>query len=174
MNNTKKSRNIVYIFKKCVNFPRYLIVEISSVIWPFSVQIGYVHLTLWFSSVQSLSHVRLCNAMNRSMPGLPVHHQLPEFIQTRVHWVSDAIQPPHPLSSPSPPVLWVFSNESALLIRWQKYWSFSFNISPSNEHTRLISFRMDWSDLLAVHGTIKNFLNTIVQKHQFFSAQLSL
>ena len=79
--------------------------------------------------------------MNSSTPGLPVHHQLPEFTQTHVHPVGDAIQPSHPRSSPSPPALnlsqlRVFSNESALHIRWPKYWSFSFNISPSNEHPR--------------------------------------
>ena len=100
--------------------------------------------------------------MNRSTPGLPVHHQLPEFTQTHVHRVSDAIQPSHPLSShpllllPSLfPSIRVFSNKSALRIRWPKYWSFSFSISPSNEHPRLISFRMDWLDLLAVQRTLK-------------------
>ena len=101
----------------------------------------------------------LCDSMDWGTPGLPVHHQLPEFTQTRVHWVDDAIQPSHPLSSPSPPTfnislkglfqcIRVFSNESALRIRWPKYWSFSFNISPSTEHPGLISFRMDWLDLL--------------------------
>ena len=79
----------------------------------------------------------------RSTPGLPVHHQLPEYTQTRVHRVGDAIQPSHPLSSPSPPALRVFSSESSLCIRWPKYWSFNFNISPSNEHPGLISLRMD-------------------------------
>ena len=103
----------------------------------------------------------LCNPKNRSTPGLPVHHQLPEFTQTHVHWVGDAIQPSHPLSSPSPPALNLsqhqgLSNESALRIRWPKYWSFSFNISPSNEHPGLISFRMEWLDLLAVQGTLKS------------------
>ena len=107
-----------------------------------------------FSSVIQL-YLTLCNPMNCSMPGLPVHYQLPEFTQTHVHCVSDAIQPSHPLSSPSPPALnlssiWVFSNESALHIRWPKYWSFSFSISHSNEYSGLISFRMDWLDLLAV------------------------
>ena len=100
----------------------------------------------------------LCNPMNRSTPGLPVHHQLLEFTQTHVHRVSDAIQPSHPLSSPSPPALSVFSNESDLCIRWPKYWSFSFNVSPSNEHSGLISLRMDWLDLLAVQGTLKSLL----------------
>ena len=102
--------------------------------------------------------------MNHSTPGLPVHHQLPVSTQTHVHRVDDAIQPSHPLSFPSPPALklsqhqGLFSNESALRIRWPKYWSFSFNISPSNEHPGLISFRMDWLDLLAFHGTLKSLL----------------
>ena len=101
--------------------------------------------------------------MNRSTPGLPVYHQLPEFTQIHVHRVGDAIQPSHPLSSPLllpliPPSIRVFSNESALRIRCPKYWSFSFNISPSSEHPGLISFRMDWLDLLAVQGTLKSLL----------------
>ena len=99
----------------------------------------------------------LCDPMNRSMPGLPVHHQLPEVTQTHIHRVSDAIQPSHPLSSPSPPApnpsQQVFSNESTLRMRWPKYWSFSFSIIPSKEIAGLISFRMDWLDLLAVQGT---------------------
>ena len=107
-----------------------------------------------FSSVAQ-SCQTLCDPMDYSMPGLPVHHQLPEFTQTHVHRVSDAIQPSHPLSSPSPRALNLSQhedlfNESALCIRWPKYWSFSFNISASNEHSGLISFRMDWLDLLAV------------------------
>ena len=93
------------------------------------------------------SCLTLCELMDCSTPGLPVHYQLPEFTQTHVHWVGDAIQPSHALSSPSPPALNLFqhqgfSNESALRIRWPKYWSFSFNISPSNEHSGLISIRM--------------------------------
>ena len=92
--------------------------------------------------------------MKGSTKGLPVHHQLPEFTQTHVHQVGDAIQPSHPLSSPSllpliPPSIRVFSNESTLHLRWPKYWSFSFSISPSNEHPGLISIRMDRLDLLA-------------------------
>ena len=95
--------------------------------------------------------------------GLPVHHQLLKFTQTHVHWVGDAIQPSHPLSSlllpPSIlPSTRVFSNESILHIRWPKYWSFSFNISPSNEHSGLISFRMDRLYLLAVQRTLKILL----------------
>ena len=121
--------------------------------------------------------------MNSSTPGLPVHHQLPESTQTHVHWVRDAIQPSHPLSSPSPPgpnpSIRIFSNESALLIRWPKIWSFSFNISPSNEHPGLISFRMDWLDLLAGQGTLKSLLQhhslkaSICRRSAFFIVQLS-
>ena len=100
--------------------------------------------------------------MNRSTTGLTVHHKLPEFTQNHVHQVGDAIQPSHPLLSPLFlssifPSIRVFSNESAI-IRWPKYWSFSFNISPSNEQPGLISFRMDWLDLLAVQGTLKSLL----------------
>ena len=91
-----------------------------------------------FSSVAQ-SCPTLCDPMNHSTPGLPVHHQLPEFTQTHVHRVSDAIQPSHPLSFPSllspiPPSITVFSNESTVCMRWPKYWSFSFSISPSKEH----------------------------------------
>ena len=96
--------------------------------------------------------------MNHSTPGLPVHHQLLEFTQTHVHQVSDAIQPSHPRLSPSPPSIRVFSNESTLCTRWPNYWNFSFSISPSNEYSGLMSFRMGWLDLLAVQGTLKSFL----------------
>ena len=134
-----------------------------------------------FSSVAP-SCLTLCHPMNCSMPGFPVLHQLPELAQTHVHQVSDAIQPSHPLSSPSPPAfnlssIRVFYNESALCIRWPKYWSFS--ISPSNEYLGLISFRMDWLDLLAVQGTLKSLLQhhsskaSILQHSAFFMAQLS-
>ena len=101
--------------------------------------------------------------MDCSMPGLPVHHQLLEFTQTLVHWFGDAIQPSHPLSSPSPGFNHlqhrVFSNESALRIRWPKYWSFTFSISPSNEYSGLISFRIDLLALFAVQGTLKSLQN---------------
>ena len=134
-----------------------------------------------FSSVAQ-SCPTLCEPMNRSTPGLPVHHQLPEF--THVHRVSDAIQPSHPLLSPSllppiPPSIRVFSNESALRMRWPKYWSFSFGISPSREHLGLISFEMDWLDLLAVQGTLKSLLQhhssktSILWHSAFFTVQLS-
>ena len=112
-----------------------------------------------FSSVAQLCPT-LCDPMNHSTPGLPVHHQLPEFTQTHVHRVSDAIQPSHPpacrpllLLPPIPPSIRVFSNESALHMRWPKYWRFSFSIISSKEIPGLISFRMDWLDLLAVQGT---------------------
>ena len=119
-----------------------------------------------------------------STPGFPVHHQHLEFTQTHVHWVGDAIQPSHPLSSPSPPALNLFqhqglSNQSVLHIRWPKYWSFSFSISPSNEYSGLISFRMDSLDLLAVQGTPKSLLQhhsskaSILLCSAFFSVQHS-
>ena len=122
--------------------------------------------------------------MNRSMPVLPVHHQLPEFTQTHVHQVSDAIQPSHPLLSPSPPApippsIRVFSNESTLCMRGPKYWSFSFSIIPSKGVPGLISFRMDWLDLLAVQGTLKSLLQhhsskaSILRRSAFFTVQLS-
>ena len=114
----------------------------------------------------------------------PCHQQLPESTQTHVHWVSDAIQPSHPLSSPFLlpsifPSIRVFSNESPLHIRWPKYWSFSFNISPSNEHPGLISFRMDWLDLFAVQGTLQSLFQhhcskaSILRRSAFFTVQLS-
>ena len=122
--------------------------------------------------------------MDYSTPGLPVHHQLPELAQTHVHWVGDAIQPSHPLSPllfPSSifPSTRVFSNESALCIRWPKYWSFSFSISPSSGYSGLISFRIDWFDFLAVQGTHKNLLQhhsskaSILRRSAFFMVQLS-
>ena len=99
-----------------------------------------------------------------STPGFSVHHWLPEFAQIHVYWVGDAIQPSYPLSSSSPPVFNLsqpqgLSSESALHIRWPKYWRFSFSISPSNEYSGLISFSIDWLDLLAVQGTFKNLLH---------------
>ena len=120
-----------------------------------------------------------------SMPGFPVHHQVLEFVQTHVHRVSNAIQLYHPLSLSSPPAfnlsqhLSLFLKESVLLIRWPKYWSFSFSISPSNEHTGLISFRIDGVDLLSVQGTLKSLLEhqsskgSILQCSAFFIVQIS-
>ena len=121
-----------------------------------------VRSTVQFSSVAQ-SCPTLCNPMDCNMPGLPVYHQFPEFTQTHVHWLGDSIKLSHPLFSPSPPAFnlsqhQVFSNESVLRIRWPKYWRFSFSISPSNEYSALISFRMDRLDLLAVQGTLKSLL----------------
>ena len=105
----------------------------------------------------------LCDPMYCSTPGFPVLHHVPEFAQTHVHWIGDVIQPSHPLS----PLLLlpsvflnirVFSSELTLLIRWPKYWSFSFSISPFNEYSELISLRIDWLGLLAVQGTLKSLL----------------
>ena len=136
-----------------------------------------------FSSVAQ-SCPTLCDLMNCSTPGHPVHHQLSEFTQTHVHRVGDAIQPSHLCRSllllpPIPPSIRVYSNESALHLRWPKYWSYGFSISPSNEHPGLISFRLDWLDLLEVQGTLKSLLQhhsskaSILQSSAFFTVQLS-
>ena len=138
---------------------------------------------LHFSSVTQ-SCLTLCNPMNPSTPGLPAPHHPPEFTQTHVHRVGDAIQPSHPLSSPLPPAPnpsqnESLSNESTLHMRWPKYWSFSFSISPSKEHPGLISLGMDWLDLLAVQGTLKSLLRhhsskaSILWCSAFFTVQLS-
>ena len=122
--------------------------------------------------------------MNCSTPGLPVHHQLPEFTQTHVHRVGDAIQPSHLMRLlllwPSIfPSVRVFSNESTLCMSWPKYWSFNFSISLSKEYPGLIPFRMDWLDLLAVQGTLKTLLQhhsskaSILRRSAFFTVQLS-
>ena len=118
--------------------------------------------------------------MNFSMPGFLVLHYLPEFAQTDVHWVGDAIQLSHPiLLLPSMfPSMRVISNEPALCIRWPKYWSFSFSTSPSNEYSVLISFKIEWLDLPAAQGTLKSLLQhhslkgTVLQCSAFFMAQL--
>ena len=123
--------------------------------------------------------------MNHSTPGLPVHHHLPEFTQTHVHRVSDAMPSRHLilchpllLLPPIPPSIRVFSNESTLHMRWPKYWSFSFSIIPSKEIPGLIYFIMDWLDLLAVQGTLKSLLQhhsskaSILQRSAFFTVQL--
>ena len=118
------------------------------------------------------------------MPGFPVYHQLLELSQTHVHRVSDAIQPSHPLSSPSPPAFNLsqhqgLSSESVLRFRWPKYWSFSFSISPSNEYSGLIALRIDWINLLDVQGTLKSLFQhhsskaSILWRSAFFIVQLS-
>ena len=136
------------------------------------------------SSVWSLSRVRLCDPMNCSTPGLLVHHQLPEF--TQLMSIESVMPSSHLilcrplLLLPSiPPSIRVFSNESTLHTRWPKYWSFSFSISSSNENPGLISFRMDWLDLLEVQGTLKSLLQhhsseaSILWCSAFFTVQLS-
>ena len=124
----------------------------------------------------------LCDPMDWSMLGFLVLLQLLELAQTHVHWVSDAIQPSHPLLSPSPQSFLAsgfFPNKSALRIRWPNYWSFSFSISSSNEYSGLISFRMDWLDLLEVQGTLKSLLQhhsskaSILRHSVFFIVSLS-
>ena len=138
-----------------------------------------------FSSVSSVAQScpTLCDPMNCSTSGLPVHYQLPEFIQTHVYWVGDAIQLPHPLWSPSPPAFNHSQHQG--LFQWlssshqvAKYWSFSFSLSPSNEYSGLVSFRMDWLDLLTVQGTLKSLQHhslkaSILQCSIFFMVQLS-
>ena len=136
-----------------------------------------------FNSVTQ-SCLTLCNPMNHSTPGLPVHHQLPEF---RKLMPIELVMPsnhlilcgPLLLLPSIPPNIRVFSNESTLHMRWPKYWSFSFSINPSNEHPGLISFQMDWLDLHAVQGTLKSLLQhhrskaSIFRHSAFFTVQLS-
>ena len=161
--------------------------------WDVIHQIKY---SVQFNSVTQ-SCLTLCDPMNRSTPGLPVHHQLPESTQTHVHWVGEANQPSHPLSTTSPPALnlsqhwglfqWVSSSHQvARVLQFQLQhqsfqWtpSFSFSISPSNEYSGLISFRIDWMDLLGVQGTLKSLLQhhsskaSILHCSGFFIVQLS-
>ena len=146
---------LVPLYKRSQRVPSSLPSCDDTTRWPSMTE----KMGLQFSSVAQCC-LTVCNPVDFSMPGFPVLHYLPEFAQTHVHRVSDAIQPPRPLLSPSPPALnllsiRVFSNESVLHIRWPKYWSFSFSISPSNEYSGLISFRIDWLDLLAVQGTLE-------------------
>ena len=135
-------------------------------------------------SVQLLNHVWLCDPLDSSMPSLPVHHQLPEFTQTHVHWVGDAIQPSHPLSSPSLPALNLSQHQS--LYKWvssshqvAKVLEYQLHHSPSNEHSGLISFSIDWLDLLAIQGTLQSLLQhhsskaSVLQYSDFFMVQLS-
>ena len=135
------------------------------------------------------SCLTLYDLMDGSTPGLRVHHKVPEFIQTHVHCIGDVIQwmrsnhlilcPPLLLPPSILPSIRVFSNESALRMRWPKYWSFNCSISPSNEYSGLVSFRMDWLELLAVQGTLKSLLQhhspkaSILRCSAFFGVQLS-
>ena len=168
-----------------IKWPKYCSFSFSN--GPSSEHSGLISfVTESSSSLQSLSHVWLfvCDPMDCSTPGLPVHHQLPEFNQTYVHWVGDAIQPSHPLLSPPPAFnlsqhqglfQWV-SSSNQLAYRSR---SFSFSINPSNEYSGLIVFRMNWMNLLAVQGTLKSHLQrhsskaSILQHSAFFMIQLS-
>ena len=153
--------------------------------FPKQKQCWYISLSssVQFSSVAQ-SCPTLCDPMNHSKPGFPVHHQLPEFTEIHVHRVSDAIQPSRPLSSllllsSIPPSIRDFSNESTLRVRWPKYWSFSVSIIPSKVIPELIAFRMDWLDLLAIQGTLKSLFQhhsskaSILRRSAFFTIQLS-
>ena len=162
----------------CIYFVMHIEQEMDSSIYLWKkncfIDISYCQ----FSSVAQ-SCPTLCNPMDCSTPGLPVHHQLLEFTQTHVYWVGDAIQPSHPLSSPSPPPFNLSQHQG--LFKWvssshqvAKVLEFQLHISLSNEYSGLISFRIDWFDLLAVQGLSRVFSNTTGQKHQFLSTQLSL
>ena len=158
--------------------------HIRRLLWKNKIWSISQHLSVQFSSIGQLCPT-LCNSMNCSIPGFRVHHQLSELAQLHVRWVRDAIQPSCPLLSPSPPAFnlsqhqGLFSKESVLGIGWPKYWSFSFNISPSNEYSGLIYFRMDWLDILVVQGTLKSLPQhhsskaAILQHSAFFIVQLS-
>ena len=143
-----------------------------------NIYLNCEHRQFQFSSVAQ-SCLTLCDPMDCSMPGLPVHHQLPELLKLMS---IESVMPSKHLILCRPLLLrpsifsciMVFSNESFLCIRWAKYWSFSFNISPSNEHSGLISFMLEWLDLLGSPRGSPVFSNTIFQKHQFFGAQVSL
>ena len=127
----------------------------------------------------SQSYLTLCDPRDCSRPDFLIKHQFSELAQTPVHRVGDAIQPTHPLSSTWLPEIkisgiWVFSSESVFHIRWPEYWSFKSSISPFNEYSGMISFSMDWFHLLELKRLSRVFSNTPVQKHHFFSVQLSL
>ena len=172
-------------------FPSWLA---AVIIWFFFLWSGYywlwklINIFYYCDSVQlssvAQSCLTLCDPMNCSTPGLPVHHQPPKFTQTHVHRVGDGIQPSHPLSSPSPPALNLSQHQD--LFQWvssshevANYWNFSFSISPSSEHRGLISFRMDWLDLLVVQGTLKSLLQnhsskaSVLQHSALFIVHLS-
>ena len=147
--------------------------QINSYVYIFffrlSSSVGY------FAVVQSLSHVCLCDPVDCSTLGFPVLHRFPEFAQTLVHWVDDAVWPSHPPSPPSPPTLYFPQRQGpSQWDGWPKSWSCSFSTSPSNEYSMLISLRIDWIDFLVYKGLSRVFSRAIVQKHQFFGAQPSL
>ena len=150
-------------------------IGLMKTVWVEIMGMGTWHSeSVQFTSVTQLCPT-LCDPMDCSTSGLPVHHQLPELAQSHVH---QSVMPSSHLILCDPllllrlifPSIRVFSNESVHHIRWPKYWSFSFNISPSNEHSGLISFRMDWLDRLAVQGTLKSLLQHHSLKSSIFSA----
>ena len=169
----------------CIRWPKYWSFSFS--ISPSNEHPGLISFRMdWWSLFSSVAQscLILCDFMDCSTTGFPVHQQLSELTQTHVHRVGNAIQPSHLLSSPSPPVFSLsqhqgLSNESVLHMRWPKCWSFSFSNSPSNEHSELIFFRMDWLDPLAVQGILKNLLQhhsskaSILLCSAFFTVQLS-
>ena len=142
------------------------------------MSLKYILCISQFGSVTQLC-LTLCDPMDCSTPGFPVHHQFPELTQTHVHQVSDAIHLSHPLSSPSPPGFNLSQHQGLLNepvfihIRWPKYWSFSFTISPCNKYSGWTSFRMDWLDLLAAQGTLKSLLQHYSSKASIFGTHLS-
>ena len=156
----------IYPFLSILTDPSLVLVLLGCLSYIIAIVYLFIYLffnkvSVQFSSVPQ-SCPTLCIPMDSSTPAFPVHHHFSELDQTHVHWVGEAIQPPHPLLSPSPPTfnlssIRVFSNE-ALHIRWPNYWIFTFSISPSNEYSGLTSFRMDWLDLLEVQGTLKSLL----------------
>ena len=173
--------SLIWMVPKPVHFPSVTISHL-----PFLSSPNHLYFTSYsvqFSSITQ-SCLTLCHPMDYSTPGFPVHHQLPELTQTHIHWVGDAIQHLilcHPfLLLPSIfPSIRVFSSESVLQMRWPKYWSFSFSVSPSNEYSLLISFRADWFDLPAVQGTLKSLLQhhsskaSILWRSTFFIVHLT-
>ena len=153
-------------------------------VWTCVCPLGMLCISRRSVSSVAQSCPTLCNLMDRSMPGLPVHYQLPQLAQTHAHRVGDTIQPCHLLSSPSPPALnlsqghGLFQRVSSMH-QVAKDCSFSFSINPSNDYSGLISFRMDWLDLLAVQGILKSLLQhhsfkaSILLHSAFFTAQLT-
>ena len=128
-----------------------------------------------FIAVQSLSHIWLCDSVICSTSGLPIPHHLLEFAQVHIHWISDAIQPSHPL--PPPSAFNLSQHQGALQafhIRWPKYWSFNFSIDPSNQYSGLISLGIDLFDLLAIQRLSRVFSSTTVRKRRFFLTQSPL
>ena len=169
---------IITLFSSLNSEPDYKVRKNTETATVFSI----IHSYSYSSVAQSC--LTLCDPMDWSMPGIPVHHQLPEFTQTHVHQVGDAIQPSHPLSAPSPPAFNLSQDQG--LFKWAssshqvaKVLEFQLQHQSLNEHSGLISFRMDWLDLLVVQGTLKSLLQhhsskvSILRHSAFFIVQLS-